>query len=341
MQHFSIPTCYFPSTALFVDDSRDFLLNFVLQLDEGVAYRTFDSPRKALDYIHNKRCELELVSQHCLSEYAQNKNCPLTNYTINVDLAAIHAEVYNPHRFSEISVVVVDYAMPGMDGLEFCRRIENKNIKKILLTGQADEKLAIAAFNEGLIHRYIKKSDFNAAEQITKSIHELQLQYFQAMSDMVVRMLSVTSPSCLHDKNFAQFFRELREEHRVVEYYLVDNSGSFVMLDDDANVSFLIVKSADDIRMHYDLGLNNGASQDILDELANGEKIPGVWQANAATPNWEDWSKCLVPAKRFISEEIYYYAYLEGNIRFDLRQQKILSYHRYLEELDAEELLIG
>ena len=270
MQHFSIPTCYFPSTALFLDDSHDFLLNFVLQLDEGLAYRIFDSPRKALDYIHNKRCELDLVSQHCLTEYTEAKNCPLTNHTINLDLAAIHAEVYNPHRFSEISVVVVDYAMPGMDGLEFCRRIENSNIKKILLTGQADEKLAIAAFNEGLIHRYIKKSDINAAEQITKSIYDLQLQYFQAMSDMVVRMLSVTSPSCLHDKKFGEFFRQLREEKGIIEYYLVDNSGSFFMLDDDANVSFLIVKSEADIRLHYDLALDNGASEEVLDELAAG-----------------------------------------------------------------------
>lgn len=340
MQHFSIPTCYFPSTALFLDDNHDFLLNFVLQLDEGVAYRIFDAPRKALDYIHNKRCELELVSRHCLSEYTQAKNGPLTNHTINLDLAAIHAEVYNPHRFSEISVVVVDYAMPGMDGLEFCRRIENSNIKKILLTGQADEKLAIAAFNEGLIDRYIKKSDMNAAAQITKSIYDLQLQYFQAMSDMVVRVLSVTSPSCLHDKEFAHFFRQLREEKNIIEYYLVDNSGSFLMLDDDAEVSFLIVKSEADIREQYNLALASGATRDVLDQLVSGEKILGFWQATTAVPQGNDWSTGLVAANRFVSDETYYYAYVKGNALFDVRQQKILSYHRYLEELDAEALLM-
>ncbi len=340
MQHFTIPTCYFPSTALFLDDNHDFLLNFVLQLDESVAYHIFDVPRKALDYIHNKRCELDLVSQQCLSEYTEAKNYPLTNHTINLDLAAIHAEVYNPHRFSEISVVVVDYAMPGMNGLEFCRLIENSNIKKILLTGQADEKLAIAAFNEGLIHRYIKKSDINAAAQITSSIYELQLQYFQAMSDMVVRMLSVTSPSCLHDKKFGHFFRELRETKGIIEYYLIDNSGSFLMLDDDANVSFLIVKSEADIRLYYDLALANGVSRDILDMLLAGEKIPGFWQANTPVHQINDWLNCLVDAQKFISDETYYYAHIPRNVLFDDRLQKILSYHRYLEELDAEALLM-
>ncbi|CDZ77924.1 response regulator FixJ [Legionella massiliensis] len=340
MQYFSIPTCYFPSTALFIDDSRDFLLNFVLQLDEGLAYRVFDSPFDALDCIYKKRCELDMLSQRCLSEYTEAKNCPLTNHTVNLDLTAIHAEIYNPRRFEEISVVVVDYAMPGMDGLEFCRRIENTNIKKILLTGQADEKLAIEAFNQGLIHRYIQKSDPNVAELITKSIYDLQMQYFQAMSDMIVRMLSVTSPSCLHDKKFAEFFQELRHDRRIVEHYLADNSGSFLLLDDDANVSFLIVRSEADLRLHYDLALDNGANEEVLDQLSGGEKIPCFWQANNQPPDWNDWSTCLVPAHRFVSDETYFYAYVQGSALFDVRQDKILSYHRHLEELDAEELLL-
>ncbi|KTD22060.1 Response regulator containing a CheY-like receiver domain and an HD-GYP domain [Legionella lansingensis] len=340
MQHFSIPTCYFPSTALFIDDSRDFLLNFVLQLDEGLAYRVFDSPFDALECIHKNGCELDMLSQRCLTEYTEAQNCPLTNHTVNLNLAAIHAEVYNPRRFSEISVVVVDYAMPGMDGIEFCRRIDNTKIKKILLTGQADEKLAIEAFNEGLIHRYIQKSDPHASELITKSIYDLQLQYFQVMSDTIVRMLSVTSPSCLYDKKFAEFFLQLCQERRIVEYYLADNSGSFLLLDEDANVSFLIVKSESDMQLHYDLALDNGASDEVLDQLANGEKIPCFWQANTQTPAWDDWSSCLVPAQRFVSDEVYFYAYASGPALFEVQQNKIRSYHHHLEELDAEELLL-
>lgn len=281
-----------------------------------------------------------MLSQRCLSEYTEANNCPLTNHTINLNLNAIHAEIYNPKRFSEISVVVVDYAMPGMDGIEFCRRIGNTNIKKILLTGQADEKLAIEAFNEGLIHRYIQKSDPNVAEIITKSIYDLQLQYFQVMSDMIVRMLSVTSPSCLHDKKFAEFFRQLRQEKGIVEYYLADNSGSFLLLDDDANANFLIVKNEADMRLHYDLALDNGASDEVLDQLASGEKIPCFWQATTKPPEWNDWAACLVPAHRFVSEEIYLYAYVSGSALFDVHQNKIVSYHHHLEEIDAEELLL-
>lgn len=340
MHPMSIPTCYFPSTALFLDDSHDFLLNFVLQLDEGMAYRIFDTPTKALNYIQQKPCELDLVNQLCMSESMEIKRRHLTKRTIELDLSAIHAEVYNPHRFSEVSVVVVDYAMPGMDGLEFCRRIENDRIKKILLTGQADEQLAIAAFNEGLIHRYIKKNEVNVAALITKSIHELQAQYFQAMSDTIVRMLSLKYPSGLQDKPFTEFFRALCVEHGIIEYYLIDHSGSFILLDDDANVSLLVVKNAEDVRAHYDFAHQHGADSDLLYQLAKGELIPAVWPAQEGEMPFQEWVHRLVPAKQCMADDTYYYAYLTANIPFDIRQRKILSYHRYLEELDAQELLL-
>lgn len=339
MPHFSIPTCYFPSTALFIDDSRDFLLNFVLQLDEGLAYRTFDSPFDALECIHKRRCEFELLSQRCISEYTEAKHCPLTNHTINLNLAAIHAEIYNAQRFSEISVVVIDYAMPGMDGLEFCRRIADTNIKKILLTGKADETLAIEAFNEGLIHRYIKKNDPDAAELITKSIYELQWQYFQSMSDIIVRMLAVSSPSCLNDKIFAAFFRQLCVEKNIVEYYLADNSGSFLLLDEEANVSFLIMRNEADQQFSYDLANKNGASEKLLAQLAAGEKIPCFWQANSSKTLWQDETSC-VNASRLEGNETYFYAYVAGPVLFEVSKDKIYAYHHYLDEIDAEELLL-
>lgn len=340
MQHLSIPTCFFPSTTLFIDDNRDFLLNFVLQLDERVAYRIFDDPNQALNHVYKKNCDLELLNHHCLSEFKAAKSCSVTNHTVNLDLAAIHAEVYNPNRFSEISVMVVDYAMPGMNGLEFCRRLDNNHIKKILLTGQADEQLAIEAFHEGLIHRYIKKNDPHAAEMITRSLYELQLEYFQAMSETIVRMLSVRSPSCLNDKKFVQFFKTLCEEKRITEYYLIDHSGSFMMLDDDANINFLIMRNERDLEVYQTIARRQDADEATLDKLVHGTYIPGLWRSKTPDLQWSECLEHLVPATRFVGNETYYYAYLKEDARFNLRQSKILSYSRYLEELDAEALLI-
>jgi CheY-like chemotaxis protein len=307
MAHTSIPMHYFPSTALFLDDSPDFLLNFVLQLDEGVAYRIFDAPRKALDYIHQKTCALEILNR---TSHAQ---APQGSFVMP-------PAVFNPHRFAEISVVIIDYAMPGMDGLEFCRQLENQHIKKILLTGQADEKLAIQAFNEGLIHRYVKKSDINAAHLITKSIYELQLAYFQGMSEKMGQERGMVQPVCLQDQAFVSLFQTICDEHKIIEYYLMDSSGSFLMLDEDANTSMLIVKRESDLLLDAQRAREANDAKDII-SYTKGSSL------------------CSVKANRLFADATYYYAYVQGNAAVDARAQKILSYHRYLEEVDAEELL--
>ena len=60
-------------------------------------------------------------------------------------------EVIQQH-LSEISIVISDYKMPGLDGLETLNRILsiNPEITRILLTGYATMESAIQATNEGL-----------------------------------------------------------------------------------------------------------------------------------------------------------------------------------------------
>lgn len=339
MHNFSIPVCFFPSTVLFLDDNRDFLLNFILQLDENMAYQIFDKPESALKFVQDNNCTLDELNQSCLSEYADAKNLFSASQTVNVDLAAIHAELYNPRRFNEISVVVVDYAMPGMNGIEFCRRLENNQIKKILLTGMADEHLAVEAFNEGLIHRYIKKSDMEASDLITQSINELQNQYYQEMSRVIVKMLSVSSPTCLKDKKFANFFHEFCAEKNIVEYYLMDTTGSFIMLDMEANISFLVVKKEQDLEASATFAKENNAADDVIRQLESKAVVPFLWHKIKSQKENFDWSTHVLPATKIEGDEIYYYGYIKSNEHLEVNHDKIVSYNSYLENLDRDALV--
>lgn len=337
MKNRYIPTCYFPSTVLLVDDSRDFLLNFTLQLEEGIAYKLYNSPYAALKEIHNTH-QPEPVNQRVLTEYLDTSGCPISNYTVNVDLAAIHSEVYNPRRFREVAVVVVDYAMPGMDGLEFCRKMENSPVKRILLTGRADEKTAVRAFNDGIIDLYIQKQNPEIMSTINESIRDMQFRYFQHMSDIVIRMLSVRSPNCLQDPVFIENFDRICKENNIVEYYLTENSGSFLMLDADANIFCLVVKSEQDLKLHYEMALDNRAPQAILDQLQKGEKIPYFWNAEKYYQSeWDDWSTYLYPAKIMEGKQRYYYSFVKTPLSIDIQTDKIASFHTYLESLDSRE----
>lgn len=60
-------------------------------------------------------------------------------------------------RFGLTRVCVFDYAMLGMDGLQALGELTDHQGGRILLTGQADEHVAVSAFNRGLINQFIAK----------------------------------------------------------------------------------------------------------------------------------------------------------------------------------------
>jgi adenylate cyclase len=65
-------------------------------------------------------------------------------------------EVVNGQR---VDVVVADFMMPEMDGVEFLRRVRERrpHVTRILLTGYADIDNAIRAINEAGLYQYLQK----------------------------------------------------------------------------------------------------------------------------------------------------------------------------------------
>lgn len=58
-----------------------------------------------------------------------------------------------------IDIVVSDQSMPNMTGTEFLSILSrlHESVLRVMLTGQADRETALAAVNEGHIHRFLEK----------------------------------------------------------------------------------------------------------------------------------------------------------------------------------------
>ena len=153
-------------------------------------------------------------------------------------------------------------------------------------------------------------------------------------------MLSVSSPSCLKDKTFQSFFRNMFNKKAGVEYYLMDNSGSFLFVDEEGVCSCLVVKNETDLKLYYDLALDHGLTSETLAELKAGGRIP-VFGVGQELPEWSDWVGCLIPAEKLVGDEAYYYAYIQDASLFGIQTNKILAYGDYLNEVDAEEMLLA
>lgn len=72
-------------------------------------------------------------------------------------------------RDKPVDLVISDYLMPGMNGIEFLLEVKRLHpfATRILLTGYADKENAIKAINEVGLYQYVEKPWNNADLKIT------------------------------------------------------------------------------------------------------------------------------------------------------------------------------
>lgn len=326
---------YHPTTVVFVDDNIDFLSNLSLQLEADLAYRLFESPRKALRHLNNAACAEPLSKRFFSSHGAWDEASP--DPLIRLDMTAIEREMHNTSRFGETSVVLVDYAMPDMDGLSFCRQIVNPYVKKILFTGVADESVAVSAFNNGLIDRFVLKSERDVYEQINQAISELQRRYIRDCCLPISHVLSLHSPGFLKDDVFTRFFQQLRREHGFVEYYMTVEPSGFLLLDADAAMSRLVVLTEEELRAHYQIAQDQGAPAELLAALERGDTVPyfGHMPDSYYRPEFTHWRECLYPAGIVHGRQTYFWALVPNVVLSGDSQGRRASYNAYLDWLDT------
>ena len=111
------------------------------------------------------------------------------------------------HEDGPYAVVVSDFRMPRMDGIQFLAKVKEANTEtvRVMLTGQADLNTAILAVNEGNIFRFLTKPC--EAEVLTAALkaaleqhrlitaeRELLERTLRGSIQMLSEVLSLTSP---------------------------------------------------------------------------------------------------------------------------------------------------
>ncbi len=163
----SLPLFHRPGAIVFVDDDVDYLEMLALVLPRDWHVRLFTHPIQCVQSILRERSlwESDTVQQQQLVD-RWHQGQPLVPQLLAYWEASAE-------RFALSHVCVVDFFMPGIDGMQVLSELVNWPGAKVLLTGQADERIAVGAFNRGLIHHYIPKQSTEIRTELTETLARL------------------------------------------------------------------------------------------------------------------------------------------------------------------------
>ena len=336
MELVGVPAFFCPSTVLLVDDNHRFLRHISLQLVAPLNGKLLNDAEEALVYLSSLTNSVAAPKAYpYMVADVESSTCVGNRYSMNCDLSAIHKTIYNNDRFKMVSVAIIDYAMPKMNGLAFCQRLKDTPIKKIMLTGEADHQVAVEAFNEGLIDQFILKSTPNLNQQLNDGILAMQQKYFLNLTQSITHSLLSEPTYCLKDPKVVEIFRALCKQHEIVEYYLLDTSGTVLLLDMFGHPSWFVVRNSLELKMYAALAEDEGLSEALCEQLKNGQKIPFFPRMAIETSKWNSY---LHPASIIEGQQTYYYTFLKNVdiTETSLDMEDIVSYGDYLKQNSRE-----
>lgn len=280
MKNTGIPCCYYPTTVMLIDDDAKYLR--VLEDCMEGPYKSFTRPYEAVKFL--SQANFSSLEKLCAKDRGVSDHD--TNM-IQVDLTKVSDCLYNPKRFEEVSVVVVDYQMPGINGVEFCKNIRSSHFKIIMLTGEATLDLAVEAFNDSIIDKFIQKSAPDLDDALPKAIAEMQFKHFQDSSAYVINSFMNSDdalPHFLQNEDFVIFFKSVLRKNQVVEYYILNYYGDFIMLTEGGKVLYFTVRDDETFEQSIRLDAESAYFEEpspeaevLYEAIKKKEKMPFLW----------------------------------------------------------------
>ena len=330
----SLPVYLHPTLTVLVDDSASFIESVEFQMNPLLPVKCFQDAHKALRWLGDT---YRAQADKCLPIRVgyDEQTLSFERRTIALDVDQVYRTVMNPQRFSTPAVVVVDYAMPQMSGLDFCRALQGLPCKKILLTGEADEMVAVDAFNRGLIDRYLKKSDPNALVRLEAEITSLERQYFAERSGTLKDLLIRHSFSFMSDADFAKLVRQLLDRYGFVEHFVFPDPAGILFMDGDGKPTLMVVETKAGLIAHLETAQDYGAPPELLTALREESVVPFFWKSGGMyTEKSADWQQHCVPAEVCIGRENYHWALFDLPAHF--LHEQVYSYNKFLQDIAAQ-----
>jgi len=162
--------------------------------------------------------------------------------------------------------------MPGMNGIEALSELGEWPGARVLLTGQADEEVAVRAFNGGLIDQFIPKQTPDISRRLVSAVEHLLATPNPRHAQIWRATLTPSQSALLRN---AAVSRDLSAfaSGRWVEHMVIGEPFGILGMDAAGAVSWLQLETPDGLKALAELAELDGISAAGLDYIRQGRKL--------------------------------------------------------------------
>jgi len=181
----------------------------------------------------------------------------------------------NPARYQLAQTCVVDFAMPGIDGLKVLETLVDWPGSRILLTGQADEQIAIKAFNNGLIDQFIPKQTADIAGRLMTTLIKLARRAHPRLNTVWRTAMQSHHQALLEVPSIMEALLTRARSHWI-EYVVLDEPFGMLGLTPEGLCEWLQLEPASGLKDVADLARSAGLGFDVVQAIQKGLLLPAV-----------------------------------------------------------------
>ena len=264
-----LPLIKLPKRVAYVDDKGQFLDTLRLSMNRNAARQFFDSPDAALEQLR-----YEIRNWRSVQEL-------LTDRVVGADTAGLASEYITGYfndwrRFHMTTVLVVDYGMPRMNGLEMLRRLGPWPGRKVLLTGEADAAVAIDGFNAGLIQQFLPKGTPRLFQTMNELNNKMHAEVCFQLGQLLYTTIDADRLHLLSEDAVKDGILDKVEELEWVEYIVLGHPFGLLGATADGKLQFLQLETATSLPDVADLADQNGVSVIDVKHIRAGAVLPNI-----------------------------------------------------------------
>ena len=262
----SFPLFHRPGRIVFLDDDPGYLEMLAMVLPRDWPVQLYLRPQVCINQLQQ---EPPLWEADAWAQQEIVNNWRAGSPLIPQILAywASHGE-----RFGLTRVCVFDYAMPGMDGLQALGELTDWPGGRVLLTGQADEHVAVSAFNRGLIDQFIAKQTPDISQHLVTVVQRMldrpQLRHSQTWR----AVLSQPQHALLQLPSVSRQLQSLANQHWV-EYVVIGQPFGILGMDAQGQVSWLQLEFGAGLSELAELAESQGLDGDAAAAIRSGRAL--------------------------------------------------------------------